>query len=239
LKFHELTRPGLAPDSLIAAAVGKVEPPNINVASTKKTSTEIVYKQLQHLVYGQYRPAFNEVMQLLNEKNYRRPELADIGIANETNLFLSWVRLTYAPGEDSCEAASTRSKDARRAEIDRLGLEWVLTTDSKVDAEYKEWLARVKLVFGGKLTIQEASKEELIEAIMSIHAFYEQLRFVKGGATNLPKAFWAANNDDVSRVKKTLTFFLYDDKGDFTHRLHDILYDPAKKVGLLWQVLCA
>jgi hypothetical protein len=88
-KFNELKRPGPDPDSLIAAAVGEAEPPNINVASAKKTSPQLFLKQLQHLVYGQYRPAFNYVTDILQEKSFRRPELADVGIANETNLFLS------------------------------------------------------------------------------------------------------------------------------------------------------
>ena len=55
-------------------------------------------------------------------------------------------------------------------------------------------------------------------------------RFVKGGAKNLPTAFWTANNDDVTRVKETLTYLVYGD-GDFIQRLHDILYDPGMKLG--------
>jgi hypothetical protein len=96
-KSKELKRSGPDPDSLIAAAVGKAEPPNVNVASTMKTAPQIFLKQLQHLVYGQYRPAFSKVTELIEKNNFRRPELADVGIANETNLFLSWVRLTHAP----------------------------------------------------------------------------------------------------------------------------------------------
>lgn len=229
-KSKELKRSGPDPDSLIAAAVGKAEPPNINVASTKKTAPQLFLKQLQHLVYSQYRPAFNRVTELIEENDFRRPELADVGMANETNLFLSWVRLTYAPGDDIWASAGLRTEDGRRQEGCRLGPEWTTTEQSKVAKEYKEWLHRVKTVFGSRALIQDASKEELTAGLMSIHAFYEQLRFAKGGTANLPGRFWGANDDDVAKVKKTLTFLLHGDNGDFTRRLHDVLYDPSRKL---------
>ena len=229
-KHRELKRPGLDPDALIAAVVGNAEPPNINVTSTKKTSPQIFLKQLQHLVYSQYRPAFNKVTDLLQEGSFRRPELADVGIANETNLFLSWVRLTYAPGEDTWKSTPLRTEDGRRAEIQRLGPEWITTNQSKVAKEYRDWLHLVNRTFGTRAAIEDATKEQLTAGFMSIHAFHDRLRFVKGGAENLPNVFWGANNDDVTKVKKTLTFLLYGDKGDFTHRLHDVLYDPGRKL---------
>jgi hypothetical protein len=72
---------------------------------------------------------------------------------------------------------------------------------------------------------------------MSLHAFSEQLRFVKGGEANLPNAFWAANNQDVDRAKKTLNYFLHG-AGDFIERPHDVLYDPAMKLGF-FGIFCA
>ncbi len=184
---------------------------------------------MQHLVYSQYRPAFNKVTELIEAQAFRRPELADVGVANETNLFLSWVRLTYAPGE-SWESATLRSEDGRRDEICALGAEWTTTAKSKVAKKYKEWLHRVKAVFASRASIQEASKEELTAGLMSIHAFYDQLQFAKGGTANLPGRFWGANNHDVAKVKKTLIFLLHGDKGDFTRRLHDVLYDSSRKL---------
>ena len=96
--------------------------------------------------------------------------------------------------------------------------------------EYKEWLHRVKRTFGSRSAIQDASKEDLTEGFMSIHAFHDRLRFVKGGADKLPNVFWDANNNDVAKVKKTLVFLLYGDTGDFTRRVHDVLYDPTRKL---------
>lgn len=66
---------------------------------------------------------------------------------------------------------------------------------------------------------------------MSLHAFNEQQRFVKGGAKNLPAEFWRQNGDDLARVKNTLTHLLHG-PGDFIQRLHDVLYDPSRKLAM-------
>jgi hypothetical protein len=92
-------------------------------------------------------------------------------------------------------------------------------------------------VFGTEDAIASASKDELMEGLVSIHAFLEQLRFVKGGAVNLPAAFWSANNDDVAKVRQTLTYLLHG-PNDFIQRLHDVLYDPRMKLKFFGQ-FCA
>lgn len=71
-----------------------------------------------------------------------------------------------------------------------------------------------------------ANKEAVTEGLMSLHAFYDQFRFVKGGTQNLPTRFWEENRDDVAHVKAALAHLLYGD-GEFVQRLHDLLYDAS------------
>lgn len=221
---------GPDPDSVIEKAVGRAEPTNINVASRTKTPERIFLEDLRQQVYEQYRPAFNEVTGVLEEHGFRRPELEDVGTANETNRFLNWVRLSYVHGDEAWQSASLRSPEERRAEIIRLGTEWTQTDDNEVPENYIDWLRIVKNAFGTEESIEAASKEELTQGLMSIHAFIEQLRFVKGGAENLPPEFWKANGQDVAKVKTTLTHLVHG-SGDFIQRLHDVLYDPTMKLG--------
>ena len=84
--------------------------------------------------------------------------------------------------------------------------------------------------FGSPEAIDAASKEVIVEGLMSLHAFYAQSRFIGGGAANLPDEFWRKNNGDVERVKSTLSNLLYG-AGDFVERLHDTLYDPSWRLG--------
>jgi len=219
-------------DAKIEAAVGKSEPANITVGSGKETADGMFLEQLRRQVYEQYRPSFTEVSQILATNKFRRAELEAAGEAMETNRFLNWVRLTYVSGEETWERAPYRSQDDRRTEVLRLGREWIQTDQDKVPKDYLSWLQLVRGIFGTADAIDSATKERLTEGLLSIHAFHDQLRFVKGGKPNLPGAFWGANNDDVAKTKRTLTYLVHGG-GDFIQRLHDVLYDPQMKLAYL------
>lgn len=219
------------PDTEIEKAVGKAEPHNINVASHTKSRERIFLESLRQQVYEQYRPSYNEVTRILKEHGFRRPELAGIGTANETNRFLNWVRLSFVIGDEAWQSASLRSPEERRAEIIRLGEGWIRTDESKIPNSYIDLLNVVEKVFATPDSIKSASKDDLMHGLMALHAFLEQLRFVKGGEINLPSEFWKRNNQDAVRVKETLSYFVHG-PGDFIQRLHDILYDSAMKLGL-------
>lgn len=216
------------PDSLIEAAIGRVEPANISVASTKKNADRIFIDQLEREIYQQYRPAFLEIMSILQSHGFHRAELLDVGIANETNRFLSWVRQTYAPG-DEWKAVPSRTPQQRREAIIDIGSEWTKTDKNRVPTDYKEWLLQVRTRFGTQDAIESASRDDLTAGLMSIHAFNEQYRFAKGGGINLPTKFWNANNEDIERVKRTLKYLIHG-KEEFINRLHDVLYDASLKL---------
>jgi hypothetical protein len=56
-------------------------------------------------------------------------------------------------------------------------------------------------IFGSANAIGEATKDKLSSGLVSLHAFQEQLRFVKGGLAKLAPTFWAENADDMAKVK--------------------------------------
>jgi hypothetical protein len=235
--YASIRRQGPDPDTIIEQVIGRAQPINIHVESQTKPRERIFLEELRRRVYEQYRPSFDEVTQLLAENSLRRPEFEDIGIANETNRFLNWVRLTYVVGDEAWQSAPLRSQDERQMEILRLGREWVTTANNRVPEDYIAWLGIVQRVFGRADAIVSASKDELMQGLLSLHAFIEQLRFVKGGVVNLPAAFWSANNQDVTKVKETLVYLLYG-PNDFIQRLHDVLYDPRMKLKYFGQ-FCA
>jgi len=215
----------LTADDVIAGKVGNAEPPNINVDSQHQTAERMYLEGLRRQVM-EYRNAFNEVCRVLQENSLHRAELDGIGPANQTNRFIAWVRVTHAPG-DVWQSIEPRSQDQRREEIIRLGREWTIPANDSMHEGYLLALRQVQRTFGDADTIQAASKEDLTEGLMSLHAFSEQLRFVKGGAPNLPIAFWKENKEDVDKVRKTLKYWVHSG-GDFVERLHDILYESMK-----------
>lgn len=227
--YNELRRKSPNAEKEIEAALGQVQPHNINVASYEKSSERVFLETLRQEVYEQYRPAFSEVTAILEEHGFRRPDLADVGIENETNRFLNYVRLTHVIGDEAWQTAPLRSAEERRKEIMHYALEWVQAANNKVPEDYAAWLRTVKRAFGTREAMMAANKQQIMKGLMSLHAFIEQLRFVKGGQRNLPTEFWKANNDDLDRVKSTLTYLLHG-SGDFIQRFHDVLYDQSIKL---------
>ena len=221
---------GLDPDAVIEKAVGRAEPANIRVDSRIRTRERIFLEDLRRQVFEEYRPAFTEVTSILHEAGYRRPELAGIGEANETNRFLNWLRLSYVIGDDTWQSAPHRPEAERRVLISNFGTEWAVAEDHKVPEYYLEWLDTLQQIFGTSEGVETLSKDKLTGGLERIHAFVEQLRFVKGGAANLAPTFWAANNQDLPRVKRTFNYLLHG-SGDFIQRLHDVLYSPTWKLG--------
>lgn len=227
--YNELKRRTPDSEKEIEAALGQAQPRNINVKSHEKSSERVFLETLRQEVYEQYRPAFSEVTTILDGHGFRRPELANVGIENETNRFLNYVRPTHVIGDEAWQTAPLRSAEDRRKEIMHYAQEWVDAANYRVPEDYVAWLETVKRTFGTRETIEAASKEEITDGLMSLHAFTEQLRFVKGGLKNLPAEFWKANSDDVDRVKSTLTYLLHG-PGDFIQRFHDVLYDRSIKL---------
>lgn len=216
-------------DREIEDAVGRAQPPNINVASTAKAKERVFLENLRREVYEQYRPAFSEVAAILERDGLRRPELEEIGIANEANRFLNYVRLTHVIGDEAWRSAPPRGATARASLIRSLAAEWVAADDSRVPDDYAEWLETVASTFGTVEALEAASKQQITDGLLSLHAFVEQLRFVKGGQQNLPGEFWKQNADRLDHVKSSLSYLVHG-PGDFIERLHDVLYHPSRRI---------
>lgn len=210
--------------------IGQSQPSNISVNSRKASKERVFLEALRREVYEQYRPAFAEVSSVIEELGFRRPELANLGTANETNRFLNYVRLSHVIGDDAWQNAPMLGPEERRNRIIHFGREWVEASDSLVPEDYAGWLTIAKKVFGTPESIELSSKEEITQGLLSLHAFSEQLRFVKGGLKSLPHEFWRANNDDLVRVKSSLRYLVHGE-GDFILRFHDVLFDPKIKLG--------
>lgn len=217
------------PDTKVEAAVGRAEPPNISVGSKKKSSEYIFLESLRRRVYEQFRPAFDEVSAVLVENSLHRPEWSDGDIGSKTNRFLNWVRLTHGAGDD-WEKSPFRSQADRRLELIRLGHEWTSTDKPHIPADYFANLEHLRAVFACKESLQSATREKLSIALMGIHAFEEQIRFIKGGYAAIIDYFWNENHEDVERVKRSLAHLLFGDD-EFISRLYDVLYFSEWKIG--------
>ena len=227
--YKEQNRKTPDPGKVIEDEFGAAQPHNIDVGSHAKSKERVFLETLQREVNEQYLPHFGEVADILDQQEFRRPDLADFSIEIETNRFLNYVRLTHVIGDEVWQNAPRLSTDKRRTLILGYAREWKTATDSKVPEDFAAWQRAVEETFGTREAIDEADKKQITTGLMSIHAFHARLRFVKGGLENLPTEFWKANNDNLGRVKFTLVHLLHG-PGEFVERLHDVIYDSSKKL---------
>lgn len=220
---------GPDPHRQLEAQIGRHEPPNIAAASQTSSSSRNFLQALRREVYEKYGPAFLEVDQVLTDKSLRRPDLSFIEAVQETNRFLNWLRRTHVVGEDAWKSAPLREPLERRELVLRYGQEWVQATDNLVPDDFFSWLETVSQHFGSPEAIKAATHEEIGNALMSLHAFTEQLRFVKGGLKNVLPEFWRENRNETELVRRSISHLLHG-HGDFAERLHDVLYDQSRKI---------
>ncbi|MFK3797091.1 phospholipase D family protein [Pseudomonas sp. NPDC088444] len=210
-------------------ALKAVVPPTVEVGSAHKTSQQLYLGELQKTIYEEYLPAFQEVMAILVKQRFRRPELASVPTEVETNRFLNWVRLEHASGDEAWQSAAPRSPEHRESLIRELGAEWMTTPAPRIPDNYLQLLDTLRQGLGSPESIQACSGEQLVEALMCVHAFLEQLRFTKGGADALPAKFWQNNDNDLQRIKNTLIYLIHGED-DFAVRICSVIYDPKYRI---------
>ena len=231
--YKTLPRRTFDPEEKIEKAIGSIaEPYNINDRSQKKSTKRDFLEALQRQVDEEYRPAFDEVMAILKDGAFRRPELAKVGIECETNRFLNYVRLEPARDKDAWQNAKLLSSpDEREERCDLIKYhadEWVKSSTGSVADDYVDWLENARQTFDTKETIETKNKRQIFDGLMCIHAFDQHLR--RTGSDELYEKFWKANNEDLARVKSTIIHLIHGPGEDFIPRLHDVLNDKSRKL---------
>lgn len=209
-------------EARIEAHIGKVVPST--GAQMKKAKAYLYERDLRRKIEEEYRPAFEEVTNILLEYGLRRSELVGLDSAEVTNRFLNWVRLVHAPGGDWKQVEPIADSIARRAGIVHLAREWVTEDDGKIPDSYWDWLTTVRRTFGSAADVNSADKDQLTEGLFCIHAFASRIRFHKTGRPGLTEAFWQGNS--IDKVRTSLIRLLHS-SDDYVKRLHDVLYDSG------------
>jgi hypothetical protein len=217
------------PSLKIETDLGRQEPPNISVGSGKKSSEYLFLQALYRRVYEQFKPAFDEVTGTLSKDGMHRSEWSGVDRASETNRFLNWVRLTHGAGNDWQKFPALTKKDELQSSIMALAREWATTSDPRITHDYFSNMEFLRRVFSSKLALNSASRDDLSKALMGVHAFEEQIRFIKGGYSAIIEFFWKENDEDVERVRRSFSHLVFG-SGEFIKRLYDVLNLPEWKI---------
>ena len=217
------------PTTKVEDALGRQEPPNILDGTSKKNSEYLFLEALNERVYHQFKPAFDLVTKTISANGLHRAEWNNKDGASETNRFLNWVRLTHGPGGDWQKAELLSKPEDLEASIKALGREWSVAKDPRITSDYFTNMEHLREVFSTRETLDASSRDDLSNALMAVHAFEEQIRFIKGGYSEIINFFWKENGQDLARVKKIMGHLIFG-SGEFIRRLYDVLHFPEWKI---------
>jgi hypothetical protein len=215
---------------ILEGFVPKAEVPNAKVGS-ERVSKERAFLQHYHRKYDEELiPAFREVEAIFADFGQRRAEFDGEDPIIEIGRFLGWARLVNAPG-DAWQATSIAEAPERRGRVISNLQGWVMSSDTTAgDMYYADQevgrINRLKSEMGGPDTIAALSYDDLFEALIGVHAFYDRLRHVKGGLPGLKAQF---EENGLPRIKATLTHLLHG-PGVALNRAYDCIRNEQWKL---------
>jgi len=206
--------------------IGKSVFQNIGRDGLKK-SKEMVFLESYRRTYQESVSAFDSIAKVYKDKNKRRAKSESFPLTQEIDSFFSFVRDNFATKEHWNETElgwSTEKSGLLSSHIDEwleVGREHFDNTICNINYPL------ISDVLGSESSIERASYDEIMQALVVLHSFHDRLRFYSGGLTALVDAFKNANN--VMNVKSSLKHLLYG-KGDVVRRMADLIYDERYKL---------
>jgi hypothetical protein len=170
--------------------------------------------------YQLFGEAFAEVSQLYAESGVRIVSSHELPLRIEIDQLFNFIRENNTTGEsyrDSPLLIGEERKDKIRHAIQQF---------QAAKPEYLFTVAHERYpvisgVLGSKHGIEDASPEELLEALLIVHAFYTRMRYFDGGVPTL-KAWFLAENG-IEKIKNTLLYLIHG-PGDYVRRMADCTY---------------
>lgn len=207
-------------------------PPSAKVGSELVSKHRSFLQGLRRKYDEQLIPAFAEVAQIFAELGQRRPEFVDGDPEIELGRFLGWLRIAKAPG-DNWSQSSLAEAPERRQRITHFLYKWHDVADTTAgdmfDADKEvDNILRLRAAFASPQSIDQLSYDELFDALISVHAFYDRLRFVSGGLPGLRADF--AQRNTLGAIKDTLSYLLHG-QGTALERAYDTIYDEKRRLG--------
>ncbi|MGB0834764.1 MAG: phospholipase D family protein [Psychrobium sp.] len=192
---------------------------NIERGKVKSTKQSIFYDGYSKS-YQEATSAFTKILDVYNEKP-RKTLNETIPLRLEVDSFFSFVRDRHAK-VDKWKRTTIGWDNQKREHVAALIDEWLNTPWDHFDNTivHKNY-PKITSVFSSATQIINSTYDEIIEALCVLHAFYEQLRFHKGGLDSLKLNFKAAN--DVEKVKRTLVYLIFG-RGNVIERMADCIY---------------
>lgn len=199
---------------------------NIKRGDSKKSKENLFFENYQK-TFQEAVSAFESIKDVYKKIGKRKSNSEVMPLRLEIDSFFSFVRDTYATHE-VWRDQPIGWDDLRKALLKSHVEEWLVTDWPHYDntISRKNYPLIIK-VFQSPESINQASQDEMIDALVVLHSFHDRLRFYKGGLETLIKEF--IRNNDFKKVKSSLIHLLYDE-GNIVKRMSDLIYDADYKL---------
>nr|WP_252725693.1 phospholipase D-like domain-containing protein [Acinetobacter defluvii] len=213
-------------DDAVQKTLGNHNFPNIERYEVKPTNSELFVNSFLK-TYQESIHAFRYIEEIY-EKKGRKANSELIPLRLEIDSFFSFVRDCHAV-HDSWLEQELGWNDNKKMKLTKLIDEWLSTDWFHFDETivYKNY-PLINKIFGSISSINDATGEEIVDALCVAHSFHDRLRFFKGGLNTLKQSFLDGN--ELARVKKTLIYLLHDHKTSIERRVADCIFNPTYKL---------
>jgi len=211
--------------------IGKVVFSNIE-RGIKKKSKEDIFIESYRKSYQESVTAFNQIQEVYVSTGKRKVDEKTVPLRLEIDSFFSFVRDVHATHEKWRETSigwdSDRQNFLRQLIDEWLNIEWVHFEEGIAKINYP----LIKRVFASPESINSASMEEIVQALVVLHSFHDRLRFYDGGLETLKTTF--ASQNTLQKVQASFCHLLFD-KGDAIKRMSDLIYNDSFKLNAFGQ----
>jgi HKD family nuclease len=171
--------------------------------------------------------AFNKIQEVY-EKKGRKVNGELIPLRLEIDSFISFVRSRHAVKETWLNQElgwNDNNKNLLNKLIDEwMNIDWPYFEETIVQINYP----LINKILGSAHTINQATGDEIVDALCVAHSFYDRLRFFKGGLSTLKETF--LNENELDKIKSTLIYLLHDENTRIGKRMADCIYNPDYKL---------
>lgn len=209
----------------ILSRIGEINFPNITRLGLKKKSKSQIYSDAFLKRYQLFLGEFKNLKEIYKHYNQRKIDEDLLPLRIEIDQFLSWIREKKAFGE-LYQEAPLRKGDDSIIFINPNIQEFIESPFQHIHhvSQYSYPLIRSNLA--SLKTIENMSKDDIIETIWVINAFSTRARYY-GGKEFILEAFMKDNS--IDRIKNTFKYLIFG-KGDFTLRIAECVYSPDYKL---------
>jgi hypothetical protein len=209
---------------LFFSKMGEILTPNITNDNKKDISKEIIENFRKK--YQLYISAVNKLINIYTSVSDKRKYSEREPIRMEIDRFLSWIKDSQYVGEGYKDRPILNEKQII-AEVIPLKSEFINFTGNKYYDNTEEYFLKLNENLGSEEKIKNQTINNLLDSLLLINAFHDQLRFYEGGLALMEKEFLSKNNHD--KIRKTLSYVLFG-KGDYVNRIFNSIYDPKYKL---------